>query len=103
MMTAIALIRSALFGWEFDTSGGVAEPVSEAGNYGFVQNPDGDGIPGGVGGPDYPARIMFYVDVLDVEAALSKAESLGGTRTMGPERAPGSPLVVGTSPTPRAT
>jgi hypothetical protein len=32
MMTAIALIRSALFGWEFDTSGGVAEPVSEAGN-----------------------------------------------------------------------
>ena len=35
-----------LFGWEFDTSGGVAESVSEAGNYGFVQSPDGAGIPG---------------------------------------------------------
>jgi predicted enzyme related to lactoylglutathione lyase len=96
MMTAIALTRSALFGWEFDTSGGVAEPVSEAGNYGFVQNPDGDGIAGGMGGgPGYPARVLFYVGVPDVEAALSKAESLGGTRTMGPERAPGSPLAVG--------
>jgi predicted enzyme related to lactoylglutathione lyase len=96
MMTAIALIRSALFGWEFDTSGGVAEQVSEAGNAGFAQNPDGDGIPGGVGGGiGYPARVLFYVGVPDVEAALSKAESLGGTRTMGPERAPGSPLVVG--------
>ena len=85
-----------LFGWEFDTSGGTAEPVSAAGNYGFVQNPDGAGIPGGVGGgPGYPARVMFYVGVPDVEAALRKAESLGGTRTMGPEQAPGSPLVVG--------
>jgi hypothetical protein len=96
MMTAIALIRSALFGWEFDTSGGVAEQVSEAGNAGFVRNPVGDGIPGGVGGgPGYPARVLFYVGVPDVEAALSKAESFGGTRAMGPERAPGSPLVVG--------
>ena len=86
----------ALFGWEFDTSGGVAEPVSAAGNYGFVQNPDGAGIPGGVGGgPGYPARVLFYVGVPDVEAALRKAESLGGTRTMGPEQAPGSALVVG--------
>jgi hypothetical protein len=85
-----------LFGWEFDTSGGVAEQVSAAGNYGFVQNPDSAGIPGGVGGgPGYPARVMFYVGVPDVETALRKAESLGGTRTMGPERAPGSPLVVG--------
>ena len=27
----------------------------------------------------------FYVDVDDVEAALSRAESLGGSRLMGPE------------------
>lgn len=85
-----------LFGWAFDTSGGVAPSVSEAGQYGFVQNPDSSGIPGGVGGgAAYPAHAMFYVGVPDVGAALAKAESLGGTRTMGPERAPGSPLVVG--------
>ena len=33
--------------------------------------------------------------VPDVEAALQKAESLGGTRRMGPEQAPGANLVVG--------
>ncbi|MCW3046845.1 MAG: glyoxalase/bleomycin resistance protein/dioxygenase [Solirubrobacterales bacterium] len=88
-----------LFGWEFDTSGPVANAVSEAGNYGFVDrnaNDDGVGIPGGVGGgPDFDGHVVFYVGVPDVEAALRKAESLGGTRTMGPERAPGANLVVG--------
>jgi predicted enzyme related to lactoylglutathione lyase len=83
-----------LFGWEFDTSGSVADTVSEAGNYGFVET--GEGIPGGVGGgAGYPGRVLFYVGVPDVEAALRKAESLGGTRTMGPARAPGRDLVVG--------
>lgn len=87
-----------LFGWEFDTSGPVSSAVSEAGNYGFVDRsaPDGVGIPGGVGGgSDYDGHAIFYVGVPDVEAALEKAESLGGTRTMGPERAPGTNLVVG--------
>ena len=73
-----------------------AESVSEAGNYGFVENPDGAGIPGGVGGgPSYASHVVFYISVPDVEAALRRAESLGGKRTMGPEQAPGSPLVVG--------
>jgi len=31
----------------------------------------------------------------DVDAALRKAEELGGTRRMGPERSPGTELVVG--------
>lgn len=85
-----------LFDWTFDTSGVVAGSVSEAGNYGFVENADGIGIPGGIGGgAGYPGRVLFYVGVPDVEAALRKAESLGGTRTMGPERAPGGALVVG--------
>ena len=29
----------------------------------------------------------------DVEAALTKAESLGGTRTMGPDQVPGGPVI----------
>jgi hypothetical protein len=87
-----------LFGWEFDASGSVAPVVSEAGNYGFVAPAaaDGAGIPGGVGGGEaYEPHVIFYVGVPDVEAALSRAEALGGRRVMGPERAPCSELVVG--------
>ena len=29
--------------------------------------------------------MTFYIEVPDVEAALAKSESLGGTRVMGPE------------------
>jgi uncharacterized protein len=87
-----------LFGWEFDTSGPVSGAVSEAGNYGFVDRTAGDGvgIPGGVGGgAGFQGHAIFYVGVPDVEAALNQAESLGGTRVMGPDRAPGTDLVVG--------
>jgi uncharacterized protein len=87
-----------LFGWEFDTSGRVSEAVSEPMNYGFVNRNttrDGTGIPGGVGGgPDYDSHVIFYVGVPDVEAALQQAESLGGTRKMGPAQSPAG-LVVG--------
>ena len=87
-----------LFGWEYDTSSPVAEEVSEPANYGFVNRPttsDGTGIPGGVGGgAGYDGHAIFYVGVPDVEAALQKAESLGGQRQMGPVRAP-TGLVVG--------
>jgi uncharacterized protein len=67
-------------------------------NYGFVERnttSDGTGIPGGVGGgTGYESHVIFYVGVPDVEAALQKAESLGGTRRLGPARAP-TGLVVG--------
>ena len=53
----------------------------------FQQSPDGSGIGGGIaGGPDgYEGHVTFYVAVDDIEEALQKAESLGGTRVMGPE------------------
>src|SRR4051794_1916751 len=75
---------SELFGWDIDAS----NPMG----YGVVQregntNADGVGIGGGVGGgPEgYDGHVTFYIQVPDVEAALAKAESLGGTRTMGPD------------------
>jgi predicted enzyme related to lactoylglutathione lyase len=75
---------SELFGWEFDTD----NPMS----YGVVLrdgnvSAEGIGIGGGVAsGPEgYDGHVTFYVEVPDVEAALAKAESLGGTRVMGPE------------------
>jgi predicted enzyme related to lactoylglutathione lyase len=87
-----------LFGWSFDTSSPVAAAVSEPSGYGFVDRiaaPDGAGIPGGIGGgAGYPAHVLFYVGVPDVEAALREAERLGGKRQLGPERAP-TGLVVG--------
>ena len=88
-----------LFGWEFDTSAPVSKAVSQPGNYGFVNRnttSDGTGIPGGVGGgAGYDGHAIFYVGVSNVEAALQKAEQLGGTRLMGPEKNPEANLVVG--------
>jgi uncharacterized protein len=88
-----------LFGWEFDTNALVAPTVSEAGNYGFIDRnttPEGVGIPGGIGGgAGFSGYAIFYVAVDDVEAALQKAESLGGTRVMGPAKNPNGSLVVG--------
>ncbi len=88
-----------LFGWEFDTSGPISAAISEPGNYGFTAGnttPDGTGIPGGIGGgADYPTQTIFYVGVPDVEAALRRAESLGGRRRLGPERVEGRDLVIG--------
>ncbi len=60
-------------------------------NYGSVERytrSDGAGIGGGVAaGPEgYDGHITFYVEVPDVEAALQKAESLGGKRMMGPDK-----------------
>ena len=87
-----------LFGWEFDTSGTVAEEVSEPTDYGFIElltADDGSGIRGGIGGgPGYDRHAVFYVGVPDVGDALKKAEELGGDRQMGPVTAPNG-LVVG--------
>lgn len=87
---------SALFGWSFDTSAPISAAVSEAGNYGFTEGTQGDPVPGGVGGgPEFEPHVMFYVGVEDIEATLAKAESLGGTRRLGPERVEGRDLVIG--------
>ena len=85
-----------LFGWEFQTGDAATAAVSEPGNYGFVDgSTTPNGINGGVGGGEgYERRVLFYVGVSNVEAALKKAESLGGKRHMGPEGTPGT-LVVG--------
>jgi predicted enzyme related to lactoylglutathione lyase len=50
--------RADLFGWEIDAS----NPVN------------------------YDGHVTFYVEVHDVEVALAKAESLGGSRVMGPAK-----------------
>ncbi len=84
-----------LFGWEIE-----ALAFENPTQYGLVQrdgntNPEGIGIGGGVGGaPEgYSGHVTFYVEVPDVEAALAKAESLGGNRMMGPRSGSGGPVI----------
>lgn len=88
-----------LFQWEFDTNVPVADAVSDAGSYGFIDRyttDDGTGIRGGVGGgPAHASQAIFYVGVPSVAAALTEAERLGGTRVLGPESNPGNDLVIG--------
>lgn len=95
-----------LFGWEFIVPSPVAQEVSDPGQYGFldlITSDDGSGIRGGVGGgPSYPSQAVFYVSVSDVEAVLQLAESLGGTRVMGPATSP-SGVVVGHFKDPEGT
>jgi predicted enzyme related to lactoylglutathione lyase len=70
-----------LFGWSYEEVEGM--------DYGMVQEADGGEMPsiqGGIGtapegAPNYQT---FYVAVDDVQAALDKAESLGGTTTVPP-------------------
>jgi predicted enzyme related to lactoylglutathione lyase len=85
---------SELFGWEIDAN----NPMK----YGTVQregntNADGIGIGGGIAGgmEGYDGHVTFYVQVPDVEASLAQAESLGGTRMMGPDEVPGAGIVIG--------
>jgi hypothetical protein len=95
-----------LFGWIFDTPSPVAKEVSDVNSYGFIElitADDGTGIRGGIGGGDgYDSHAVFYVGVQDVEAALQRAETLGGTRVMGPAASPNG-LVVGHFKDPEGT
>jgi uncharacterized protein len=85
--TDAARLRSfytELFGWKINTD----NPMG----YGIVESEEassGDpGLPGGIAqGPEgYPGHVTVYVEVPDVEAALGRAEGLGGKRLMGPEQ-----------------
>jgi predicted enzyme related to lactoylglutathione lyase len=91
---ALRSFYSELFGWKIDAD----NPM----NYGIVQrdgnvSPDGVGIGGGVGeAPEgYSGHVTFYIAVPDVEAALAKAESLGGSRMMGPDKVMDTTMEIG--------
>ena len=70
-------------------------------NYGTVErednlSPEGIGIDGGIMGMEgVPGYVTIYVAVDDCEAALAKAEELGGKRVMGPDEVPGQGIKIG--------
>ena len=80
---ALRSYYAELFDWKIDAD----NPM----NYGIVDRKenltaDGIGIGGGIGAGHGSGHVTFYVGVPDVEAALAKAQSLGGKRVMGPEQ-----------------
>lgn len=79
---ALKSFCSQLFDWRFTDM--------EEMPYATLEAQEGS-IPGGVGrAPDgHPGHVTFYVQVDEVEAALAKAESLGGKQAMGPTDIPG--------------
>jgi uncharacterized protein len=84
---------SQLFGWEIDADNAMGYGlVTREGNV----KDDGTGIGGGIArGPEgYGGHVTFYVEVPDAEATMAQAESLGGTRMMGPEEVMNG-LVIG--------
>ena len=84
-----------LFGWKIDTNNPLGYgAVAREGN----TNPEGVGIGGGIASsptPGYDGHVTFYVGVPDIEAALAKAEELGGQRVFGPAPVPGTDLELG--------
>lgn len=83
-----------LFGWKFTQPAGSPIP------YGLVSQDDngGRGIGGGVGAGGPSSHVTVYIGVPDVEAALVKAERLGGKRVAGPDPIPGGTIGLFTDP-----
>lgn len=103
---ALASFYSELFGWEiFPAATNPAyQLISRDGNI----TDEGIGIGGAISsvparpstswrGPTrdqgYLGHVTIYVQVPDVEAALTQAESLGATRTLGPDLIPEGPEI----------
>ena len=80
-----------VFDWE------IGPPMPpEAGNYAIVSGVGERGIGGGIGGgtEGYDGHVTFYVAVDELEAALKKAESLGGKTMMPPDQVPNGPRIA---------
>jgi uncharacterized protein len=70
-----------LFGWDIR--------VDESMDYGLVGATPTGGIGQTRDGYPHPPGVVVYFTVDDVEAALEKAERLGGTRAVAPWEIPG--------------
>jgi predicted enzyme related to lactoylglutathione lyase len=81
---ALQSFYGSLFDWKIDAN----NPM----NYGMVDT--GEGIGGGVGPAEEPKHLTFYVQVADLQAALDKAEKLGGKTTMPPMDVPDGPTIA---------
>ena len=85
-VAAVRKFYAAAFGWKIDAN----NPM----NYGLVDT-GGAGINGGIGQPMAgPSYATFYVQVDDLQEALKKIESLGGSALMPPMDIPGGEISI---------
>ena len=83
---ALQSFYGQLFGWQVDAN----NPM----NYGMVAQEEG-GIPGGIAASqDGAAHVTVYISVPDLQAALDKAEQLGGKIVSGPMEVPDGPTLA---------
>ena len=76
-----------LFGWKIDSN----NPMK----YGMVDTGSLGSINGGVGpSQDGKNRVSIYIEVEDLDAALAKAEKLGGKTILPPSQVPGGPRLA---------
>ncbi len=75
-----------LFGWKINSDNPMKYGLVEAGSA---------GINGGVAGThDGSKRVTVYARVSDLQAALNRAEALGGTTVLPPTEVPGGPKLA---------
>jgi predicted enzyme related to lactoylglutathione lyase len=83
---ALQAFYKELFDWHVDSN----NPM----NYGMVDTHGGErGINGGIA-PDDESWVTFYVEVDDLQAALDRAEKLGGKTVLPPSDVPGGPSLA---------
>lgn len=85
-----------LFGWDAVPGAPVAERISAATEYSFIE-PAPDALPaaGGIGGgPEFESHAIFYVGVPNVADALVQAQALGATVALDPQRNEGGGVTV---------
>lgn len=85
-----------LFGWHADPGAPVAERISLPTEYSFITPaPDAPSAAGGIGGgPQFEAHAIFYVGVSNVADALARAQGLGATAVLPPQRNEGGGVTV---------
>jgi uncharacterized protein len=77
-----------LFGWGISPASG-----PETGHYAMVDAAT-SGLPGGIGQAPGGNRVMVYVQVPDLEAAIDRATGLGGKVALKPTAVPGGPTIA---------
>ena len=82
------------FDWQMELA--IPSAPQESGYYAMVHPGGEGGINGGIGAAmdGGVGHVTFYVAVPNLEGALSKIESLGGSTVMGPTDVPGGPSIA---------
>jgi predicted enzyme related to lactoylglutathione lyase len=80
---------SQLFGWKIDSNNPINYGMVEAG----VGGPEA-GVGGGITSSPAAPMVTFYVQVVDLNETLGKAESMGGKTMMPPMDMPDGPTIA---------